>query len=329
INAILDGVPVDPQRRLGGAKRRAGADTQLLGDKVDAGDHFGDRMFDLQPCVHFKEIKVAATIDELDRAGIAVAGGARDADRDVADVLALGLAQGRRRRLFDDLLEAALDRAFAIKQVYDIAVGVAQDLHFDVARAFDIALDIKPAVAEVARAFAAGATDLVLKRRSFAHDAHALAAAAGGWLDEQRKADRPGALDKRLRIVVLDSRRRDRKAARRNESARPYLVAHEFDRFRGGADENQAGVSHLAGEMGVLGKQAGTGMDRAGAAGARRRDDLRAVEISRDRGSAGDLDGTVGGHDGGRAGIRRVMHHDRLEPERLRGTQNAQRNLAA
>ena len=135
-------------RRLPEAKRLAGGDTQLLGDKIDAGDHLGHRMLDLQTRVHFQEIELAAAVDELDRAGIAIAGGARDADRDVADALALGFAQGRRRRLFDDLLKAALDRTLAIKQMHDVAVRVGQDLHLDVARALDIALDIKPAVAE-------------------------------------------------------------------------------------------------------------------------------------------------------------------------------------
>ena len=96
-------------------------------------------------------------------------------------------------------------------------------------------------------------------------------------------------------IVVLDRRRRDRKAARRDKSAGPHLVAHQLDRFGCGADEDQARVRHLAGEVRILGQEAITRMDRAGAACARRGDDLRAVEIGCDRRRAGDLDRAIGG----------------------------------
>ena len=40
---------------------------------------------------------------------------------------------GGRRRLLDDLLVAALDGAFPLEEVDDVAVGVAEDLHLDVA----------------------------------------------------------------------------------------------------------------------------------------------------------------------------------------------------
>ena len=237
--------------------------------------------------------------------------------------------QGRRRRFFDDLLKAALDRTLAIKQMHDIAVRVAQYLHLDVARALDIALDIKPPVAEIARAFAARAHDLVVERRRLAHDPHALAAAAGRRLDQERKAHRPRAFRKGPGIVVFDGRRRDRKAARRNKSAGAHLVAHELDGVGGGADEDQARLRHLAGEVCILGQEAIAWMDRAGAACARRGDDLRAVEIGCDRRRAGDLDRAICGPNSRRARVGGVMHHDRFQSQRLHGAQNAQRDLAA
>ena len=68
--------------------------------------------------------------------------------------------------------------------MHHVAVGVSEHLHFDVARTLDITFDIEAAVAEIARAFAAGAQDLVIEHRHFADDAHALAAAARGRLDQ-------------------------------------------------------------------------------------------------------------------------------------------------
>ena len=78
--------------------------------------------------------------------------------------------------------------------MHDVAVRVAEHLHLDVARSFDIALDIKPPVAEIARTLAARAHDLVVEHRRLAHDAHAFAATAGGRLDQQRETDGPRAI---------------------------------------------------------------------------------------------------------------------------------------
>ena len=54
----------------------------------------------------------------------------------------------RARRFLDDLLVAALDRAFALAQMDDMAVLVAQHLDLDVARIGDEFLDEDAVVAE-------------------------------------------------------------------------------------------------------------------------------------------------------------------------------------
>jgi hypothetical protein len=55
-------------------QRLAGGDAQLPFDQILAGDHFGDRVLDLQAGVHFHEVERAVLIgDELDRAGADVA----------------------------------------------------------------------------------------------------------------------------------------------------------------------------------------------------------------------------------------------------------------
>ena len=54
-------------------QRRAGGDADLLDDEVDAGDHLGHRMLDLQARVHLDEVELAVLVEELDRAGAAVA----------------------------------------------------------------------------------------------------------------------------------------------------------------------------------------------------------------------------------------------------------------
>jgi biotin carboxylase len=52
------------------------------------------------------------------------------------------------RRFLDELLVPPLDRALALAEVDDVALGVAQDLELDVARLDHALLDVERAVAE-------------------------------------------------------------------------------------------------------------------------------------------------------------------------------------
>ena len=50
------------------------SDPDLPSHQVDAGHHFGDRMLDLEACVHLEKIEMAVFVEqELDRPGIGVA----------------------------------------------------------------------------------------------------------------------------------------------------------------------------------------------------------------------------------------------------------------
>ena len=54
-------------------ERRAGRDADLLAHQVDAADHLGDRMLDLQACVHLDEGELSVLIQELQCASVTVA----------------------------------------------------------------------------------------------------------------------------------------------------------------------------------------------------------------------------------------------------------------
>ena len=95
----------------------------------------------------------------------------------------------RRRRLLDDLLVAALQRALALAEVDDRAVRVGEHLHLDVPRALEVALDEHAVVAERGLRLAPRGVERVgSSSRVGAHDAHALAAAARDRLDDDREA---------------------------------------------------------------------------------------------------------------------------------------------
>ena len=169
------------------SERLAGGDTDHLLDEIDAGNKLGHRMFDLQPCVHLEEIEAAILSgDEFHGAGAVVADRPGERDRLLTHLGArLGVKQ-RTRRFLDDFLIAALDRALALAQIDDVAVLVAQNLNFDVARIGDEFFDEDAVVAEARFRLRAGAGEVLHHFAFGKRDAHALAAAARGRLDHHR-----------------------------------------------------------------------------------------------------------------------------------------------
>src|SRR5947209_6616048 len=120
-----------------------GRDADLPFDEIRAGDRLGDRVLDLQPRIHLHEIEILTVMlgDELDSAGADITDRARRGDRHLAELVALSVAEPRRRRLLDDLLMAALDRAVALPEVHDVALRIPKHLYLDMARPFEIALE--------------------------------------------------------------------------------------------------------------------------------------------------------------------------------------------
>ena len=145
----LDGPSLKLHIPLPKTKLFARSDTDHLLDEIDAGDHLGHGVLDLEPRVHLEEEEGAIlTGDELDRAGGIVAD--RLGERD-----GLRPHRGARRgiekgawRLLDDFLIAALNGAFALAEMNDIAMLVAEHLDFDMARIDDEFLDEDAIVTE-------------------------------------------------------------------------------------------------------------------------------------------------------------------------------------
>ena len=66
----------------------------MLFDQVDAGDLFGNGVFDLDAGIDFDEVELVLAIDEeFDGAGVGVAGDLDESDGGLADVFADGLRQ--------------------------------------------------------------------------------------------------------------------------------------------------------------------------------------------------------------------------------------------
>jgi hypothetical protein len=146
---MLDGPSLELHILLAKTKLFARGDTDHLLDEIDAGDHLGHGVLDLQPRVHLEEEEGAILAgDKLDRTSGIVADrlGERDGlcpHRGARP----GIEKGTWRFL-DDFLIAPLNGAFAFAEMNDIAMLVAEHLDFDMARIDDEFLDEDAIVTE-------------------------------------------------------------------------------------------------------------------------------------------------------------------------------------
>src|SRR4029079_10375758 len=185
VNAGFEGVAADLNLTLPERNWIPRRNRKLQFHQVNARDQLGYRMLDLQPGVHLHEVERAVLSgDEFNGAGARVSDGFRGGIRGLTHVSAPLFAQARRRRLFQDFLVAALYRAVALEEVHHVALRVAEHLHFDVARPLEISLYEHALVAERSFRLALRRFQRRGEALGFRDDAHALAAAARGGLDQ-------------------------------------------------------------------------------------------------------------------------------------------------
>ncbi len=274
----------------------AAGDEDLPAHQVDAGRQFGDRMLDLEAGVHFQEVEAAVLVEhELDRAGADVVDRAGRGQGRLRHATAQVLVQGWGGRLLEDLLVAALDRAFALEQVHDLAVAVAEDLELDMARAHQVFLQKHRVVAEGGTRLAFGGFQLFGEGGTGVDDPHALAAAAGGGLDQQRIADAVGLGAQAIgALVIAVVARHDRHAALDHAALGDLFGAHHGHDLGAGADERQARGGDPSRELGVLGEEAETGVDGIGAGGLGGLEDGVDIEVGGGHGGRSDRVDLVG-----------------------------------
>ena len=124
-------------------------DSQLFLHEIDAPHHLGDRMLDLQARVHLEEVELPiGSHQHFDGSGGVVIDCSGRADCRFAESSAQRLIDDSRWTLLHDFLMPALQRAFALADVDDRSVAIAQDLNFDVAWGGDEFLGIDRAIAE-------------------------------------------------------------------------------------------------------------------------------------------------------------------------------------
>ena len=291
-------------------------------------------MLHLKSGVHFQEVKTVAGLvrarhDQFDRAGAEIADRAGERDALLAHLLAHFRADEGRRRFFDHLLMAALDRTFAFVQIDDIAMLVAQYLDFNVARAFDELLDEDAVVTEAGESLALGRlealTDILLR----VSQAHPLAAAAGRRLHHHRIADLVGNTDGVVGVLNLPHETGDDvDAGLLGELLGLDLVTHGGNRVGGGADEDDAlGVERFA-EGFALREEAVARMDGIRAGLLACRDNFVGDQVGLGSGRRTDMHGLVRHQDMRRTRIGIGIDRDGLDAHLLGRPHDTARDLA-
>ena len=269
IDAGLDRVPLQPDLLLREGERLAGGDPKLLLHEVDAGDELRHGVLDLEPGVHLDEEELVGRgirHQELDRARAEVVDAAGGVARGLSDARPRRGIEQRRGRLLDDLLVTTLQRALALAEVHDGAVGVGEHLHLDVARPLDESLDEQRVVAEGGERDAAGRRQCGGEFVGIAGDLHALAAAARRRLHEQREADGRGRGDEgRVVECGVGDAGHGRHTGCLDVPLRADLVAHHVERFDARTDEHQARIAACLGETGMLREESVARVNRLGA----------------------------------------------------------------
>ena len=331
VDPALDGVTGDLDVFLLDRQRVARGDAEHLLDDVDAGDHLGHRMLHLHAGVHLDEVEATVFVEELEGAGAAVADVDAGLDAARQDFFAGLLVDLGRRRLLNDLLVTALQRAVAVIEVHGVALAIGEHLDFHVTRIAEELLHVDHGVAKGGAGFGLGQLDRLDQLGLVLDHAHAATTTATGGLDDHRIAD--FAADAQALGLVI---RQGAVGARHGGDTGllhgvlgGHLVAHQANHVGGGADEGESGLLHLLGEVGVLGEKAVAGVDGGGAGDFRGTDDGRDVQVGLGRGGRADAHRFVGEGQMHQFAVGGGMNRHRLDAQLLAGTHHAQGDFPA
>src|SRR4029079_15342615 len=156
IDAAFDGVAVKLNIALLDGEVGSGGNADLLENQVNVGDHLGDRMLDLNACVHLDEVEFAVFVQELDGTDTEIFDLAHRIGDCLADRLARAGIERGRGAFLPDLLVAPLQGAVALAEMDGIAMAVTDHLNLDVAGALEIFLDVDGVIAESSLGLGAG-----------------------------------------------------------------------------------------------------------------------------------------------------------------------------
>ncbi len=337
----LDGVTHGAQRsRRGGdhglGERRTRRDPQLFRDEIQVRDELRHAMLHLEARVHLEEPEPPIRVEqELGGGGVVEVRGPGGLHGEVVQLRPLVRCQARRRRFLDQLLMPALDRAVALPQRDDRAIGIAEQLDFDVACRPHLAFQVDRTVAEGRGRFRRSRGQRSRQLRRCADTTHAATAATRRRLDEQREPDVLGGRDDRRDPIRPFHRDRvecpgDHRHARAlRRPARRQFVAQRLDRVRAGSDEREARIDDGPRKRRPLRQEAVARVNGLRPRRVRRLDDRVGTKVAFGGRRRTQPNRAVGGLDMQRVPVGIRVHGDRLDAEVAAGPDDAHRDLTA
>ncbi len=317
-------------RRAVERQRQAVGDAKLFDDQVHTAGFFRHRVFDLQARVDLQERQGAVAAEqELHRTGTDIARFGADRAGRLVNALAQFVVQIRRWRFFDQLLVATLQRAVTGADHHHPAMTVGDDLRFDVPRAIQKAFDEALATAKRRNRFTHRRFVQLADFIELPGDFQAAPTAAKGSLDGNRQAVLLGKCDHLRGIVYRVFRTGHQGCADfQGDTSGLDLVAQCVDGRRIGADPDQTGVDHRAGEFGALREEAVAWVNRVGTGTRGNRQQLFDVQVGVGRALALQSVGLIGLTHVQRVDIGIGVHRHRGDSVVTAGTGNTNGNFA-
>ena len=225
---------------------------------------------------------------------------------------------------------AALHRAFAFTEGNDAAVGIGEDLDFDVTRLFQIFFEIQAGVTEGVERFGGSVAPSGSEVGIAGDEAHAFSAAAGDRFQQNGIAH---GLGESLSLFGLFDRLVGAGDSGNIGAARELAAggfgAERFHGFGGRTDKDETGFFTGAGKRWIFGEEPVAGMNRVAAGAAGHVDQLVDAEITFARWSGTDGVGFVGETDMEGSAIGFAEDDDGADAKFAAGAEDANGDFAA
>ena len=331
VDAALDGVALDLDVFLFVGELFTSGDLDGGLDDVDSGDHLGDWVLDLNAGVDLEHVEVLVFVhEELDGRGAGVVGGLDEFGRGFADFLDLLSFDERSGCFFDDFLVTALHGAIAFPEVDGVAVLVTDALDFDMSCVFEEFFDEDSAVTEGGECFLLSFGDIGPEGGFVAADAHASTTTTCGGFDDDGVSDFRGDFDCFFEVFDLAFGSWEDGDLGGAGVAFGFDLVTEFGhRFWGWADELDFAFAADFGEVGTLGEEAISGVDRVDIRDFCGGDDAGDVEVGVLRGSWSDADFFVRVFEVWRVFVGGGVDTDGFDFEFLAGPHDAEGDFAS
>jgi hypothetical protein len=156
IYPALDRMALEDDVFLGKTQRCAGGNLDLLIDEINTGNHFRDRMLDLNTRIHLNKVELVVFIQKFYRAGPRVVQVSHRLGTDLADCRGSFRGMDGREAFLPHFLVPALQRAITFAKMNGLALSVTENLDLNMARLLEVFFEIDSVIPKSGLCFKTG-----------------------------------------------------------------------------------------------------------------------------------------------------------------------------